>query len=314
MGIELRISLSLIMACVCTGSVFGNMLVFVSLVKERPLPNPAVEMIFRHLSLANLVLAGIGEPLVVVSLAAGKWVWGESMRFFEAFWVTTFGLFSMMILGLISFEQYSRFVKQQQLKTHQVAVLLSGIYFLAFFFGIAPLVGWCEYGPEGYGVSNSLMWNNLNDNNASYIICAMIVGYFFPLIIIMFCYRAIYRLVQAQLNTSVVKMTVSANVTSLSTNRNHIMLVQERQLASTITFVILSFFFAWTPYVFVNIINMFSTLVLKYRILATIPALFAKSSTLWWIIVYCLMDVRIKKACRKTCLRFKRSFRVWYFS
>ena len=50
----------------------------------------------------------------------GKWVWGESMRFFEAFWVTTFGLFSMMILGLISFEQYSRFVRQQQLKTHQV--------------------------------------------------------------------------------------------------------------------------------------------------------------------------------------------------
>ena len=47
-------------------------------------------------------------------------MWGESMRLFEAFWVTTFGLLSMMILALISLEQYSRFVRQKQLRTFQV--------------------------------------------------------------------------------------------------------------------------------------------------------------------------------------------------
>ena len=51
----------------------------------------------------------------------GHWAWGENMRFFEAFWVTTFGLLSMMILALISFEQYSRFVKQKQLLSWQVS-------------------------------------------------------------------------------------------------------------------------------------------------------------------------------------------------
>ena len=50
----------------------GNLLVLISLVRERPLPNPAVQLIFRHLSLANFLLASIGEPLVVVSLASGE--------------------------------------------------------------------------------------------------------------------------------------------------------------------------------------------------------------------------------------------------
>ena len=54
------------------------------------------------------------------NISSGKWVWGESMRLFEAFWVTTFGLLSMMILALISLEQYSRFVRQKQLRTFQV--------------------------------------------------------------------------------------------------------------------------------------------------------------------------------------------------
>ena len=52
--------------------ISGNLLVFISLVRERPLPNPAVQLIFRHLSLANFLLAIIGEPLVVISLAFGK--------------------------------------------------------------------------------------------------------------------------------------------------------------------------------------------------------------------------------------------------
>ncbi|KAL5266971.1 hypothetical protein ACHWQZ_G004125 [Mnemiopsis leidyi] len=314
LGMGLRISLSIAMGCVCVGSVFGNLLVLISLVRERPLPNPAVQLIFRHLSLANFLLACIGEPLVVISLASGKWVWGESMRLFEAFWVTTFGLLSMMILALISLEQYSRFVRQKQLRTVQVAVILSGIYLLALIFGVSPLLGWCGYGPEGYGVSNSLLWNELTDNSASYIVTVMIVGYFFPLVIITYCYRSIYQLVQAQSNVAIVRTMVSVNVTSLAVNRNHSLIVQERKLATTITFVILSFFFAWTPYVLINLLNMFTTWVVKYKILATIPALFAKSSTLWWIIIYSMMDKRIKKACRKTCEHFQRALRIWYFS
>ena len=52
---------------------------------------------------------------------------------------------------------------------------------------------------SGYGVSNSLLWNDLSENNAaSYIVTVMIVGYFCPLTIIMYCYRAIYTLVQVR--------------------------------------------------------------------------------------------------------------------
>ena len=50
------------------------------------------------------------------------------MRLFEAFWVTTFGLLSMMILALISFEQYSRFVRQKQLRMFQVISLSDKIF------------------------------------------------------------------------------------------------------------------------------------------------------------------------------------------
>ena len=50
------------------------------------------------------------------------------MRLFEAFWVTTFGLLSMMILALISFEQYSRFVRQKQLRMFQVISLSDTIF------------------------------------------------------------------------------------------------------------------------------------------------------------------------------------------
>ena len=61
-------------------------------------------------------------------------MWGESMRLFEAFWVTTFGLLSMMILALISLEQYSRFVRQKQLRTFQVCGSSLFHWFLLLFF------------------------------------------------------------------------------------------------------------------------------------------------------------------------------------
>ena len=49
---------------------------------------------------------------------------------------------------------------------------------------------------SGYGVSNSLRWKDLTDNSASYIVTVMIMGYFCPLTVIMYCYRSIYNLVQ----------------------------------------------------------------------------------------------------------------------
>ena len=51
-------------------------------------------------------------------------------------------------------------------------------------------------------MSNSLRWKDLTDNSASYIVTVMIVGYFCPLVIITYCYRSIYQLVQVSNFTS----------------------------------------------------------------------------------------------------------------
>ena len=61
----------------------------------------------------------------------------------------------------------------------------------------------------GYGVSNSLLWNDLDDNAASYIVVIMLVGYFCPLTIIMYCYRSIYNLVQVTLLLFVMQVPVT---------------------------------------------------------------------------------------------------------
>ena len=79
---------------------------------------------------------------------------------------------------------------------------------------------------SGYGVSNSLRWKDLTDNSASYIVTVMIVGYFCPLVIITYCYRSIYQLVQVSNFTScycILRFIDSFEITGVGVQQKKVM-------------------------------------------------------------------------------------------
>nr|AFK83789.1 opsin 2 [Mnemiopsis leidyi] len=181
----------------CIFSLVGNMLVIYTFLRERPLGAP-LRTILCHLAITNLMIAGIGEPMVVISGFNLRWVFGEMGRKIEAYTVTASGLMAMSLLAFVSIERYLRVTPGQKFLIRQTTSVrvctLMWIYNVIYaslpFYGIAAWRG------EGIGISNSLSWDTNNKIDVAYVMVMMATGYFIPLAVITFCYNRILHFVK----------------------------------------------------------------------------------------------------------------------
>ena len=154
-----------------------------------------------------------------------------------------------------------------------------------------PLVGWSSYGIEGIEVSCSLAWNLRTVSNISYIICLFIFSYIAPIVVICFTYYRIWQIIKRQSQVKISPENQSGHHSN-----------EDRSLHKGVAIVGLLttslFLLAWTPYAivsFVSFVNPAAVTLLQ----ATIPALIAKSSVIYFPLVYAAKHTEFQAECRK---------------
>ncbi|XP_063688749.1 rhodopsin-like isoform X2 [Bolinopsis microptera] len=381
-----------LLALNCFLSVFGNALILYTFIREKPL-GPPLRTILCHLAVTNLVIAGIGEPMVVISGFNLKWVFGEMGRKIEAYTVTASGLMAMSLLAFVSIERYLRVTPGQRFRiTEATSVRFCTIMWTYnIVYASLPFYGIAAWRGEGIGISNSLSWNTDNTSDVVYVMIMMATGYFIPLLIITFCYNRILHFVKqavdvyeehdkvginippegmtmetqmSKTNASQTGIgTASGNESSLinaneeaSRGRDNSKAPQtsnvesteggggtsavgggggisktsnsadpndeprsrikaaEKKISNVVAIIIVSFFVSWTPYTIVNLLVTFDRADFFAKgITATIPAMLAKTSTVWSPIIYCFMNGEVRTANLRTIAHLKRRIRILYF-
>jgi len=88
----------------------------------------------------------------------------------------------------------------------------------------------------------------------------------------------------------------------------------EKKISNVVAIIIISFFVSWTPYTIVNLLVTFDRAdFFSEGITATIPAILAKTSTVWSPIIYCFMNGEVRTANLRTIAHLKRRIRILYF-
>ncbi|KAF7659909.1 hypothetical protein LDENG_00291270 [Lucifuga dentata] len=196
----------------------------------------------------------------------------------EGFSVSFFGIASLCTIAVISVERYivvrcpmGAVVLQMR---HAVAgVVVSWLW--SFVWNTPPLFGWGSYELEGIKISCAPNWYSGDVGNMSYIILYFLFCFTVPFCIIIVSYlRLLWTLHQ------VTKLQVSE-----AGSRNRM----EMQVALMVVVMVLTFLVTWLPYAAMALAIIIDSSLYLDPFIATIPAFFAKSSTVYNPILYVFM-------------------------
>lgn len=162
----------------------------------------------------------------------------------------------------------------------RVLAAIALLWCFSLIWSIFPLFGWSAYVPEGANTVCSIRWYSpISATNTSYVACLFIFFFFIPLLVIIASYAISYCNVRRMVRQAENMWGANAEAT-LATIANSV------SLAKISGMMVAGFLLAWTPYA---VVSLYSAVAGPQHIpaLATIvPAMFAKSSTLYNPIIY----------------------------
>ena len=265
--------------------VIFNFLVGVVYVTNPQLLN-AANIFILNISVGDFLYSIVAVPLVVLSNAHGKWLFGEAGCTAYGFLTTFFALGSMMNLGGAAYERYVTLCKlyddgEVQFSRKKALLLSSLLWCYAFFWSLMPVLGWSSYVQEGVGTSCSVNWNSRESSDASYAICLMVACFLLPVALIVFCHIKAYK-VMTQLSEQAKGIWGEDAIATQDT------LAAERKMTWVSVAMTTGFLFAWTPYTICSLVAI-SDPGLVSEIAASIPAYIAKSSACYNPFIYMFM-------------------------
>ncbi|XP_024125928.2 opsin-1, short-wave-sensitive 2 [Oryzias melastigma] len=237
-----------------------------------------------NLSVANLLVSGVGSSTAFCSFACRYFIFGSLGCKIEGFVATLGGMVSLWSLAVIAFERWLVICKPLgnfTFKPEHALVCCLVTWVCALAAAVPPLVGWSRYIPEGLQCSCGPDWYTTDNkyNNESYVMFLFCFCFAVPLATIVFCY--------SQLLVTL-KMAAKAQAESASTQK------AEREVTRMVVVMVLGFLVCWMPYA------SFALWVVNNRghsfdlRLATIPSCFSKASTVYNPVIYVLLNKQFR--------------------
>ncbi|XP_014250922.1 pinopsin-like [Cimex lectularius] len=271
---------------------FANLIVIVMMCRDQRLWTPLNYILF-NLIISDFTVSILGNPFTLSSAIAMQWIFGHAMCIAYGFFMALLGIGSISTLTVLALERYlmvSRPLNRCALSSRAAISLVGGIWIYAGFVTVPPLLGWGEYGPEAANLSCSVNWETRGHNSTSYIIYLFVLGFFIPLFVICFSYINIIRTMK--------KSSLAMGGVSKAESRVVLM----------IAVMILAFLIAWTPYAIFALIVAFLDLEVSPA-LATVPAVFAKTSICYNPFIYVGLNTQFKQSWKKLlCMRSTEEF------
>ena len=287
---------SVIAAIFCVTSVLLNSLVCLVFYKNKHLLN-APNIFIASVALSDLLYSVTYLPLLVVTNAHGRWIYGGPGCKATAFIVTWSGLTSLMSLSVASYERYTALVflykKKRTFSKRKAVCFTVAMWLYALFWSLMPLCGWSGFELEGIGTSCSVRWKSRAKLDLSYNICLMLACFVLPVCIITVSF---YRSCQ-EINKCARRANKTWGKTSPFTRKAFEV---ERKMVILFGLMTVAFLVAWTPYALVSLISMIVGPDIISDVIAEIPAYFAKSSACYNPIIYVFLYKRLRKQIRFT--------------
>ncbi|KAG7455187.1 hypothetical protein MATL_G00253900 [Megalops atlanticus] len=180
-------------------------------------------------------------------------------------------------------------------------LLIACAWAYALVFACSPLARWGVYGPEPYGTACCIDWRSSNTQSVakSYTVVLFVCCYLLPCGVIVASYAQILAAVRRS------RRAVKQHVSPQSKLSNFQAIIVKLSVA-----VCIGFFAAWSPYAVVSMWAAFGHIENIPPLAFALPAMFAKSSTLYNPIIYLMLRPYFRKVmCREftvlqqACLR-----------
>ncbi|KAM7400546.1 hypothetical protein PAMA_004973 [Pampus argenteus] len=185
-------------------------------------------------------------------------------------------------------------------------LLIACAWVYALLFACSPLAHWGEYGPEPYGTACCIDWRLSNQHTTarSYTVALFIFCYILPCCVIIASYTGILITVHTSRKTMERHASRQTHMSSIQT------IIIKLSVA-----VCIGFFLAWSPYAVVSMWAAFGHIENIPPLAFAMPALFAKSSTIYNPIIYLMLRPNFRRVihrdmstlchvCLKSCLCF----------
>uniref|UniRef100_W5N305 Opsin 7, group member a n=1 Tax=Lepisosteus oculatus TaxID=7918 RepID=W5N305_LEPOC len=288
----------IVISCCCfvigICSLFGNSTLLYVSYKKKHLLKPA-EFFIINLAISDLGMTVTLYPLAITSSISHRWLYGKTMCLIYAFCGVLFGICSLSTLTLLSIVCcmkvcYPLYGNRFTLDHGRLLIACAWAY--ALLFACSPLAHWGEYGPEPYGTACCIDWKSSNTDPVakSYTVVLFVFCFILPCGIIIASYSQILITVKES------RKAVEQHVSTPTRMGNIQTIIVKLSVA-----VCIGFFTAWSPYALVSMWAAFGSIENIPPLAFAIPAVFAKSSTLYNPIIYLLLKPNFRNFVCKDC-------------
>ncbi|KAJ7342291.1 hypothetical protein JRQ81_010031 [Phrynocephalus forsythii] len=270
-------------------SWFGNSIVIFVLYKQRAALQPTDYLTFNlAVSDASVSVFGYSRGIIEIFnvfrddgfIITSVWTCQV-----DGFLTLLFGLASINTLTVISVTRYIKGCHPDRgpcISNSSISVALVLIWIAAFFWSIAPVLGWGSYTDRMYGTCE-IDWAKANFSTIykSYIVSIFICCFFLPVSVMVFSYVSI-------INT--VKSSHALSGVSDPTDRQR----RTEQSVTRVSIVICTAFItAWSPYAVISMWSAYGYTV--PNLTSILASLFAKSASFYNPIIYFGMSSKFRK-------------------
>lgn len=267
-----------------------NFLTLYVTVQHKKLRTP-LNYILLNLAVADLFMVFGGFTTTLYTSLHGYFVFGPTGCNLEGFFATLGGEIALWSLVVLAIERYVVVCKPMSNFRFGENHAIMGVVFtwiMALACAAPPLVGWSRYIPEGMQCSCGIDYYTLKPevNNESFVIYMFVVHFTIPMIVIFFCYGQL---------VFTVKEAAAQQQESATTQK------AEKEVTRMVIIMVIFFLICWLPYASVAF-YIFTHQGSNFGpIFMTLPAFFAKSSSIYNPVIYIMLNKQFRN-CMLTTL------------
>ncbi|XP_034412084.1 opsin 7, group member a [Cyclopterus lumpus] len=307
--VPLDITVAVVYSVFGVCSLLGNSTLLYVSYRKKYLLKPA-EYFIINLAVSDLGLTLSLYPMAITSSFYHRWLYGRTVCSVYAFCGILFGICSLTTLTLLStvcFVKVCYPLYGNRFNSAHGRLLIACAWVYALLFACSPLAHWGKYGPEPYGTACCIDWrlSNQHATARSYTVALFILCYILPCCVIVASYTSILVTVHAS----------RKNIERHVSRQTHMSSIQTIIVKLSVA-VCISFFAAWSPYAVVSMWAAFGHIENISPLAFALPAMFAKSSTIYNPIIYLMLRPNVRRvmcrdmgtlcnACLKGCLRYQ---------
>uniref|UniRef100_A0A668AJ36 Opsin 7, group member a n=1 Tax=Myripristis murdjan TaxID=586833 RepID=A0A668AJ36_9TELE len=282
-------------------SLFGNSTLLYVSYKKRHLLKPA-EFFIINLAISDMGLTLSLYPMAITSSFYHRWLYGKTVCYIYAFCGMLFGICSLTTLTLLSMVCFVKVcypLYGNRFNSVHGRLLIACAWAYALLFACSPLAHWGEYGPEPYGTACCIDWrlSNQHTKARSYTMALFIFCYILPCCVIVASYTSILVTVRASRKTMEQHASRQTHMSNIQT------IIVKLSVA-----VCIGFFAAWSPYAVVSMWAAFGHIENIPPLAFAMPAMFAKSSTIYNPVIYLMLRPNFRKVMYRDLGTLRRAF------